>query len=361
MAASNTSNTSVYFASRPVTAPVPNETFSVRTGPVPKPEAEGDVLLRTIYLALDPAMRGWMRDNTISYMKPLEIGELMRGLSLAEVVESLDPAYSPGDLVLAPTGWTEYAVLNPTKPNPVGASWVRVPCELPPGIKPIDYASVLGITGLTAACGVFECGKANEGTLGKDSTIVVSGAAGATGSTAAQIYKNVLGCRVVGIAGGKAKCKFLVDELGLDAAVDYKSPSFRADLAAACPNGIDEYYDNVEGLVTEAVFDNMARGCRVISCGGISNYNDEANTTGPRNYRLIRVKAATVKGFVVTYFAEKLADYHRQLVGWIGEGKIKNRCTVVPGMDKAPETFMMLFQGGNIGKLLVGAGKLEGV
>ncbi|KAI9006816.1 oxidoreductase [Hyaloraphidium curvatum] len=351
-------NTSVIFVSRPVGAPVPSETFSVLVGPIPRPEVPGDVLLRTMYLSLDPAMRGWMRDDAISYTRPIEIGELMRGASLAEVVESLDPNYAPGDIVVAPTGWTEWAVLNTSriKDHPLGSFWSLLPRELPPGIKPIDYVSILGLTGLTAAVGIFECGKARDGALGKESTVVVSAAAGATGMVAAQIYKHVLGCRVVGIAGGKAKCNFLIDDLGLDAAVDYKSPSFKKELAAACSKGVDEYYDNVSGPVTEAVFENMALGCRVIAGGGISNYNDESKGTGPANYRLISIKMATVRGFIVLYFASKLPEYQRKLIGWIGEGKIKNKCTVVPGMDKAPETFMRLFEGGNVGKLLVGVG-----
>ncbi|TPX33631.1 hypothetical protein SmJEL517_g03510 [Synchytrium microbalum] len=326
-------NTDVILVARPVGMPDIKKIFQVRKGQTMPKVEDGQVLLRTLQLSLDPAMRGWIRDDQQSYVAPVPLQGVMRGDTVCVVEESKHKNFKKGDIIHFGVGWTEYAIVSG---DALRGSFgdLLIPSPIPKGIQVSDYISILGLTGLTAMAGVFDVGKAaTPGLLTSKSTCVVSGAAGATGKcqslwcfksfylivssysgmVAAQLYKHILGCRVVGICSSD-KLDFLLKELKLDAAVDYKSPNFAEELKAACPNGVDEYFDNVEGIVTEAVFENMAKYCRVVSCGGISNYNDPSNVTGPRNYRLIRTKNATICGFIVTNYAQKFKEYQANLI-----------------------------------------------
>lgn len=307
--------------------------------PVPEHLAEGEMLVRTLYVSVDPTQRGWMERDT--YVPAVRIGDVMRSTAnVARVVRSNAEGFAPGDLVSAPIGWQDYAVLRPTPNGP--------PFKLPPGTDPQTALSLLGLTGVTAYFGLLEIGKPKPGEI-----VLVSGAAGATGSVAAQIAKHVRDCRVVGIAGGSEKCRFLVEELRLDAAIDYKSEDVSARLRELCPNGIDVYFENVGGRVLEAALDNLAMHARVVLCGAISDYNDAANAHGPRNYLNLVFKRARMEGFLVLDFAARVPDAMRDLATWAAEGKIKNRVDVVEGLENAPRALRGLFTGENIGKRLV--------
>jgi len=323
-------------SSRP-TGLVKETNFAWREVPIPTPR-EGQFLVRNLYLSFDPAMRGWMEDRP-SYIPPVRLGEVMRAGSVAQVVESKNPAFKPGDFVQGTFGWQDYAVSDGLGPLPVS--------KLPPGVPLTWPLGVLGITGLTAYFGLLDLGKPVAG-----ETVVVSGAAGATGSVAAQIAK-LKGCRVIGIAGGREKCAWLLGEAGLDHTIDYKAESVGARLRDLCPRSVHVYFDNVGGEILDAVLAQIAPRARIVLCGGISSYNAAEPPPGPRNYLNLVVQRARMEGFIVLDYLPRFAEAMRELAGWVTSGKIKHQEDVQVGIENAPRTFLRLFEGKNLGKQLL--------
>ena len=320
--------------SRPV-GMVKRSDFEFITVPAGEPGAE-EVLVRVLYLSLDPAMRGWMNEGK-SYIAPVGLGEVMRAGGVGRVVKSNDPTLAAGDLVVGITGIQDYVVSK--------AAGLR---KIDPQVAPLPrYLGALGMTGLTAYFGLLDIGQPKEG-----ETVVVSAAAGAVGAVVGQIAK-IKGCRVVGIAGGAAKCSYIVDELGFDAAVDYKNEDVRKALARHCPKGIDIYFDNVGGEILETALSLLARRARVIICGAISQYNSTTGMVGPRNYMSLLVNHALMEGFVVFDYADRYPEGMKALAGWTIEGKLKAREDVVDGLETFPETLLKLFRGENFGKLVI--------
>jgi NADPH-dependent curcumin reductase CurA len=321
--------------SRP-TAMVEPSNFELRESHVPEP-AEGEFLVRNMYLSLDPAMRTWMVDQP-SYIPPVGLGEVMRGQCVGRVLESRNPDYAPGDVVLGVFGWQDYAVSNGGGPIPI--------TKVPNGVPPTMPLGVLGITSLTAYFGLKEIAKPQPG-----ETVVVSGAAGATGSVTGQLAK-IWGCKVVGIAGGAGKCEWLTSELGFDGAVDYKSEKVSARLRELCPERINVFWDNVGGEILEAGLANLAMHARVVLCGAISNYNDP-EPKGPRNYMNLLVRRSRMEGFVVFDYLSRTDEAMAELVPLVMEGKLKYREDIRDGLDSAPSALVDLYSGDNRGKLLV--------
>jgi NADPH-dependent curcumin reductase CurA len=307
--------------------------FELRSAPVPQP-SDGQVLVRNRWLAFEPAMRGWMEDRP-SYMPPVAIGEVMRGMSVGEVVESKLAGFVPGDLVSGMLGWQEWALCTNNAR------------KLPPGIHPTLALSVLGPTGVTAYFGLLDVGKAEAGDV-----VVVSGAAGATGSVAGQIAKRK-GCRVIGIAGGPAKCAWLTQEAHFDAAIDYKSEDVGARLSALCPDGIDVFFDNVGGPVLDEVLARIARGARIVLCGSISRYSLEEPPPGPRNYFNLTTQRGRMEGFIVVDFLARYAEAAAELLAWVNEGSIAWQADVQKGFENAPKTLRRLYTGANFGKQML--------
>jgi len=310
------------------------EHFRLREVEMPSAN-DGEVLLRVRYISLDAANRAWMQGAT--YRDAVEAGSVMAGGAVAEVVESKAPAFSRGDLVFADTGWQDYAVL-PAK------RLIKLP-----KIEPMTHLlSVYGIAGLTAYFGLLRIASPREG-----ETVVVSAAAGSVGSIVGQIAK-IKGCRVVGIAGGKAKCDWLVANLGFDAAVDYKAGSLFKALKAAAPKGIDVYFDNVGGDIFETCLAQMNMGGRISCCGAISAYDGAAPATGPRGVPgLIVVKRLTVKGFIVTDFFAEREKAIAELQAWVAAGKLKVQEDVIDGLENTPRALIGLLAGDNRGKRMV--------
>jgi NADPH-dependent curcumin reductase CurA len=310
--------------------------FELVEAPAPSP-GPGQAVARVLYLSLDPTNRIWMADVE-QYMPPVQIGEVMRGIGLAQVIESNAARYAAGDLVTGLTGWQDYVLIDSN------AAAIRpVPRGLP--VPPAVLLGVLGGTGLTAYFGLLDIGRPQAG-----ETVVVSAAAGATGSVAGQIAK-LKGCRVVGIAGGPDKCRWLTDELGFDAAVDYKVSGWAERLRAACPRGVDVNFENVGGEIMDAVMSLMNLNGRVVLCGLISGYNTGEPMRG--RYDLILMKRLRVQGFIVIDFASRFGEAVQQLAQWVADGKLKQRETIVDGLERAPTAINLLFDGGNTGKLLV--------
>jgi NADPH-dependent curcumin reductase CurA len=303
--------------------------------PVATP-GDGEVLVRSLYLSLDPAMRGWLNDVR-SYVPPVAIGEVMRAGGIGEVLESNDPDFVPGDHVYGTLGIQEYAVLPARHLEKVDASVAPLP----------KWLSVLGVTGLTAYFGLLDVCSPKEG-----ETVVVSGAAGAVGSIVGQIAK-IKGCRAVGIAGGAEKCAWIVDELGFDAAVDYKSQDVNQGLREHCPDGIDVFFDNVGGEILNTALARLAHGARVAICGAISQYNNTTPPQGPSNYLSLLVHSATMAGFVVFTYAKRYPEGVAQLGEWVAEGRLKSREDIVQGLETFPESLLMLYTGENTGKLML--------
>lgn len=302
---------------------------------VPEPKT-GELLVKVLYISLDPAMRGWMNEGR-SYVPPVQIGEVMRALGAGRVLQSNHPDYKAGDHVVGLFGVQEYAVSD-------GNGGIKVD----PGLVPLPvYLGTLGMPGMTAYFGLLDVGEPKPG-----ETVVVSGAAGAVGSVTGQIAK-IKGCRAVGIAGGEEKCNFIVNELGFDAAIDYKSEDVRAGLKRHCPNGVDVYFDNVGGEILDVVLSRLARGARIVICGAISQYNSEGRMQGPSNYMSLLVNRARMEGFVVFDYADRYMDAAMEMAGWMAEGKLKTREDIVEGFETFPETLLKLFTGENIGKLVL--------
>lgn len=327
---------------RPV-GPIKRSDFDFVESPVPEIGA-GQVLFRTIYLSMEPIYRLWLTD-TDHDLPPVAIGEVVRGVGLARVVASNNEAWKIGDLGSGMFGWQDYAV-----PPPPGLARVaHIPNDLPVPLR--ATMGSCGSTGFCAYFGLLEIGKPKEG-----ETVVVSAAAGAVGSVAGQIAK-IKGARVVGIAGGPEKCRVLTEELGFDAAVDYKRADWREQLGAATPNGIDVNFENVGGAVMDCVIERMNKGGRVVLCGLISGYNDGARESGHLqvmgNFIPIFTRRLVVQGFVFTDFAPRFGEAVRQLSAWVAAGQIKDRDTVVIGLENAVDALNRQFEGGNIGKLVV--------
>jgi NADPH-dependent curcumin reductase CurA len=335
-------STQVRLAAYPVAEPQDSD-FALVSTELPE-VGEGQVLLRTIYLSLDPYMRGRM-STAESYSAPLEIGDVVIGGTVCEVVESRTVSRSVGDLVLASTGWQTHAVVDGSRTR-----------RLDPSAAPISTAlGVLGMPGFTAYAGLLELGKPKAG-----ETVVVAAAAGPVGSSVGQIAK-IKGARAVGIAGGPEKCRVLLEELGFDAAVDHRSPTFVEELAAATPDGIDVYFENVGGPVFEAVVGRLNRFARIPVCGLIARYNDTEVPSAidrlPEFMRRVLTLSLTVRGFIQTEFEPTHHEAFLQEMGaWVRDGSVRYREDVVDGLDRAPEAFRGLLRGRNLGKMLVRVG-----
>ena len=300
-----------------------------------------EVLGRVRYLSFEPAMRGWM-DARESYVAPVELGSPMRAPGLAEVVASNDPAYAVGDMVFGMMQWSDY-VAGRWSAETSGRGYRQVPGDVPVEM----LLGPLGSTGLTAYVGLLDVGRPQPG-----ETVVVSGAAGATGSVAAQIAR-IKGCRVVGIAGGAEKCRWLLEQARLDEAIDYKSSDVAARLRETCPDGVDVYFENVGGAVLEAVLDNLALGARIALCGLISGYNDAEARPGPRNLFQLIVRRASIQGLLLWDFLHRLPEATEELLRWVTAGEIAYRVDIQEGFENIPSTFLRLFTGANEGKQLL--------
>ena len=306
---------------------------------VPVPAlGDGDVLVETLYLSCDPTQRGWMEDRP-SYMPPVAIGEVMRAGSVGRVIESRAASLAPGDLVEGMAGWQQYSVVKAG--GPFGAT------KLPAGTDPKLLMSVLGVTGLTAYFGLLDLGQPKAG-----ETVVVSGAAGATGSIAGQIAR-LSGCRVIGIAGGPEKCAWLTKQARFDAAIDYKRENVSARLRELAPQGVDVYFDNVGGDILDAVLEQIRMKARVVLCGGISAYNEVTPPPGPRNLMNLVIQRGRMEGFIVIDYAAKFGAAREELKRWLDAGELVHQEDVVVGIERAPEALMRLFTGKNLGKQLI--------
>lgn len=328
-------NRQIILAARPAGYPKESD-FNVVEKPVPAP-GSGQILIRIIYLSLDPYMRGMMSGKE-SYVRPLQIGDVMVGGTVGKVVQSNHPDYIKGNIVEGMLGWQEYALSD--------GQGLR---KIDPTIGPISTAlGVLGMPGLTAYFGLLEIANPMPG-----ETVVISGGAGAVGSVVGQIAK-IKGCRVVGSAGSDAKINHMVGELGFDAAFNYRSiENYYDALHEICPEGIDVYFDNVGGAMTDAVFRLLRPRARVAVCGQISQYNLEQAEMGPRLLRYLLVKQARAEGFLVFQFADRYPEALQQLTRWLQEGKLKYREDIVDGIENAPRAFLGMLHGRNMGKQLV--------
>src|SRR5713101_2258127 len=333
----NEKNVQVLLARRPKNAAQESDFHIVETA-VPGIR-DGQFLVRNHYLSLDPYMRGRMNDAK-SYAKPVGIGEVMEGEAAGEVVASRHTGFRPGDKVVARTGWQAYGVSDGTNVRKIEGTDIPISA----------YLGVVGMPGRTAYIGLLDIGQPKSG-----ETVVVSAASGAVGSAVGQIAK-IKGCRAVGIAGSQDKCDYVVRELGFDACVNYKTGDLLASLKAACPGGIDVYFENVGGDVLQAVMQLLNMNARIPLCGLISEYNATESVPGP-NLRPLLFNRALVKGFMVSDHLARLPDCLKDCGGWLREGRLKHREDIVTGLEKAPEAFIGLLQGKNFGKLLVRVGE----
>jgi NADPH-dependent curcumin reductase len=326
-------NRQIVLKSRPKGA-VTRDNFDIKTTPLPA-IGDGQALIKNLYLSIDPTIRGWIERDT--YLPAIEIGAVIRCAAAGVVVESKTPRLSKGDHVFSMLGWQQYAVLGEDdRPN-----------VIPPGIDLRDALSVFGVTGLTAYFGLNEIGQPKAG-----ETVVVSGAAGATGSVVGQLAKTK-GCRVVGIAGSPAKCEWLERELGFDAAINYKTDDVAKRLSETCPKGIDVFFDNVGGEILNSALGRLALRGRVVLCGAISQYESFENAYGPPNYINLISRRARMEGFIILDYAQRYPEAIGALAGLVAEGKLKHKTTVVEGLDNAPDALRRLFSGDHEGKLLV--------
>jgi NADPH-dependent curcumin reductase CurA len=329
-------NRRLVLAERP-TGIVDESTVRLEEGEVPEPAA-GEALAKVRYLSIDPTIRTWM-DDAPGYLPPIGIGEVIRSSGVAEVLKSNSERYAPGDLVFGLTGWQEYVIADE------GQRALQV---LPAGVSPTAALGVLGLNGVTAYFGLLDVGKLQEGDV-----VVVSGAAGATGSAAGQIAKLKGAAKVIGIAGGPEKCAWIVDELGFDAAIDYKGEDVAARLRELCPEGIDLYFDNVGGAILDACLARLAMRGRIVLCGAISAYNENERAFGPSNYTALIIRRGRMEGFIVLDYFGRLGEAQAELAGWLSGGKLKAAEHVVEGLEHAPDALNLLFTGGNTGKVVV--------
>ena len=332
-------NHRIVLNSRPVGAPTP-ENFRIEEAPIAAP-ATGEVLLRTLYLSLDPYMRGRMSDGP-SYAAPVPLGEVMVGGTVSRVESSNHPDFKPGDLVLGQSGWQSLALSDGNGLNKLDAAMTHPSLAL----------GVLGMPGFTAYMGLLDIGQPKAG-----ETVVVAAASGAVGSVVGQIAK-LKGCHVVGIAGGADKCRYVVDELGFDACIDHRSPDLKQQLASACPKGIDVYFENVGGAVFDAVLPLLNTKARVPVCGLIAHYNDTTLPPGPDRLglltRTLLIKRIKMQGFIIfDDYAHRYGEFFAEMSQWLKDGKIKFREDVIDGLENTPQAFIDLLEGKNFGKLVV--------
>ena len=327
-------NKEIQFASRPAGMPT-LDNFKIVDAAVPQLN-DGEVFVRTLYISVDPYLRGRMREGK-SYVPPFEIGQVIQSGVIGKVVESRAPEFKQGDLVTGMLGWRLYNLAKTPELRKVD-----------PRLAPVTTAlGVLGMPGLTAYFGLLDIGQPKEG-----ETVVVSGAAGAVGMTVCQVAK-IKGARAVGIAGSDEKNKYLREELGVDAAVNYKEADMRKALKEACPQGIDVYFDNVGGEVSDAVLPLLNHGARIVICGQISLYNLDKPDVGPRPQPALLVNSALMKGFIIIDYAGRFAEGVMELAQWLTAGKLKYAETIVEGFENTPNAFIGLFSGENLGKQIV--------
>jgi NADPH-dependent curcumin reductase CurA len=324
-------NHRITLAQRPVGA-VGAACFSTDDVPIPT-AGPGEALVEVGWLSIDPTIRGWMSHDT--YLPAIAIGEPIRSGGLGTVVESNNEALPVGATVFGLTGWQQFAIVD-------AGSQV-----IPEGIEPEAALSVFGITGLTAYFGLLDVGRPVEG-----DTVLVSGAAGATGSVVGQIAK-IKGCRVVGIAGSDEKCSWLVDDLGFDAAINYRTDDVEAAVRSSCPGGVDVFFDNVGGDILEAGLANLALRGRIVMCGAIAEYNDETPRPGPRYLTNLIVNRGRMEGFIILDYMDRATEAIMELAGWVMGGQVKYAVDVVDGLDNAPAALDRLFTGANRGKVMV--------
>ena len=330
-------NKEISLASRPTGMPT-GENFQF-TDTTTAPLKDGEVLVRTLYISVDPYLRGRMREGR-SYVAPFQVGEVISSGVVGEVVESRSPSLQEGDIVTGMLGWRLYNSAKAEEMRKVDARMGPVTTAL----------GVLGMPGLTAYFGLFDIGQPKEG-----ETVVVSGAAGAVGMTVCQLAK-IKGCRVVGIAGSDEKNRYLREELGVDAVINYKTDDVRQAIQEECPTGVDIYFDNVGGNVSDAVITNITHGARIIICGQISIYNLNQLDVGPRPQPHLLVNSALMKGFIITDYAPRFVEGVMQMAQWLGAGKLKYAESIVDGFENTPQAFIGLFNGDNLGKQLVKVG-----
>jgi NADPH-dependent curcumin reductase CurA len=327
-------NKEIQLASRPTGMPT-LDNFKIEAAEVPQLN-DGEVFVRTLYISVDPYLRGRMREGR-SYVAPFAVGQVIESGLIGKVVESCAPEFQPGDIVTGMLGWRRYNVAK--------AGALR---KIDPRVAPVTTTlGVLGIPGLTAYFGLLDIGQPREG-----ETVVVSGAAGAVGMTVGQIAK-IKGCRVIGIAGSDEKNRYLTAELGVDAAMNYKDTEWRQALKDACPRGIDVYFDNVGGEVSDAVLPLLNHGARMVICGQISIYNLAEPDLGLRPQPYLLVNSALMKGFIVSDYAARFTEGVTQLAEWLTAGKLKYAETIVEGFENTPQAFIGLFSGENLGKQIV--------
>jgi NADPH-dependent curcumin reductase CurA len=322
-------------ANRPV-GDIKESDFEYREEPISHPQ-DGEVLVRNIYLSLDPTHRIWMSDRP-QYMPPVKIGEVMRGLVIGIVEESKNPQFQSGDLVSGMLGWQDYATVSPQ-------NLIKLPKPLPSPL--IAFMGPLSFIGCTAYFGLLDIGKPQAG-----ETVVVSAASGAVGSLVGQIAK-IKGCHVVGITGSDDKCQWLREELGFDAVINYKTADLIPALAKSCPNGIDIYFENVGGAILDAVLTQMNLNARIPLCGLISTYNAEEPVPGPYNFSQILMKRVLVKGFIVSDYVQQWNVAFQEIGKWLQEGKIKYTQEIVQGLENAPQAILRLFDANKMGKLII--------
>ena len=327
-------NKQLKLAKRPVGMPT-EDTWVLEESPIPTIK-EGEFLLRQDYISLDPAMRGWMNDAK-SYIPPVQIGEVMRAGSIGEVVESKHPNFKVGDSVTGWGGVQQYIATN-------GKGFYTVDTKLAPAPM---YIGTLGMPGMTAYFGILEVGKIKEGDV-----VLVSGAAGAVGSVVGQIAK-IKGCTVVGTAGGPEKCKYVTEQLGFDACIDYKNEDVYKELRKAAPKGIDVYFDNVGGEILDIALTQIRPKARIVICGAISQYNNKENVKGPSNYLSLLVNRATMTGMVVMDYAKDYGTAAQNMGMWMAQGKLKSKEDIYTGIDNFYQTFQRLFNGKKMGKLVL--------
>lgn len=314
--------------------PLEDDDLKLVTVEIPDP-APGEMLLKTRWLGFDPAQKGWM-ENVADYVAPMAIGDVMRGTAITEVVASHGGLFPVGTLLSGMTGWSEYLVHDGKRLTP-----------LPEGASPTAMLSVLGLTGLTAWCGLFKVGKPVAGDV-----VLVSGAAGATGSVVGQLAK-IAGCTTIGIAGGAEKCAWLTQEAGFDHAIDYKSEPIRERLKAIAPNGVNVVYDNVGGAILDDMLARIATGARIVICGGISRYETGSMPAGPQNYFNLVFRRARMEGFIVMDWESEFPAIRERLTRLINAGKLSWQEDIQHGFENAPRTLGRLFTGANRGKQLL--------
>ncbi len=327
-------NTQIRLAKRPEGMPE-DDIWSLAQGAIPEP-GENEFVVRNEYISLDPAMRGWLRDVR-SYIPPVQINEVMRAGAVGEVIASNNPKFPVGAKAQGIFGVQQYAVSDGQSATLVDDSVAELPL----------FLATLGMPGMTAYFGLLEVGQPKAG-----ETVVVSAASGAVGQVVGQIAK-IKGCRVVGIAGGPAKCQWVVDELGFDACIDYKNESVAKGLKTHCPDRIDVYFDNVGGQILDDVLAQLAMKARIVVCGAISQYNNTGPVKGPSNYMSLLVSRARMEGMVVFDYVKHYRDAAREMAGWMAEGKLKYKLDIVEGIENFPATLRKLFTGENFGKLIL--------